>query len=140
MDSQTQELLSNNGKVNASEVKAPVILYYFSAHWCPPCRNFTPVLAELYKKWNANGKQIEIIFVTSDRDEKSFNEYFATMPWLAIPFGDPSIKVWKTKCEVSGIPTLAVIGTDGSVLTTDARDIVSDKKEDALAAFKSLYN
>ena len=140
MNRQTQELLSKDGKVNASEITAPVICYYFSAHWCPPCRNFTPVLAELYKKWNAEEKLIEIIFVTSDRDEKSFNDYFATMPWLAIPFGDPSIKEWKSKCEVSGIPTLAVIGTDGSVLTTDARDIVLEKNEGALEEFNSLYN
>ena len=23
---------------------------YFSAHWCPPCRGFTPVLADTYNK------------------------------------------------------------------------------------------
>ena len=25
-----------------------LIGFYFSAHWCPPCRLFTPVLAEFY--------------------------------------------------------------------------------------------
>ena len=26
-----------------------VILIYFSAHWCPPCRTFTPVLKDFYE-------------------------------------------------------------------------------------------
>jgi nucleoredoxin len=27
-----------------------VIVFYFSAHWCPPCRQFTPVLARCASK------------------------------------------------------------------------------------------
>ena len=30
-----------------------LVLYYFSAHWCPPCRRFTPMLAEFYKVNNS---------------------------------------------------------------------------------------
>ena len=29
---------------------------------------------------------LEIVFVSSDRDPSSFQQYFSTMPWLAIPF------------------------------------------------------
>merc|ERR1712216_834196 len=64
---------------------------YFSAHWCPPCRGFTPKLAEMYN----NGLKeagLEIVFVSSDRDQESFNEYLAEMPWLAVPFEKRDIK------------------------------------------------
>ena len=26
-----------------------LVLYYFSAHWCPPCRQFTPMLKDFYE-------------------------------------------------------------------------------------------
>ena len=37
------------------------------------------------------GKPFEIIFVSSDRTDESFKEYFKEMPWLALPF-DPSMQ------------------------------------------------
>lgn len=66
---------------------------YFSAHWCPPCRGFTPVLAQLYTKLKENNQSIEMIFVSSDRDENSFKEYFNEMPWHALPFSERDLKV-----------------------------------------------
>lgn len=60
--------------------------FYFSAHWCEPCREFTPKLAELYKELQANCQSFRIVFVSSDFDERSFNEYRSEMPWQAIPF------------------------------------------------------
>ena len=26
-----------------------IVLIYFSAHWCPPCRAFTPMLKDFYE-------------------------------------------------------------------------------------------
>ena len=59
---------------------------------CPPCRGFTPALATLYTSIVAKGKSFEIVFVSSDRDEGSFQSYFAEMPWLALPFADRQTK------------------------------------------------
>jgi len=46
-----QQLMKKNGEVvEANHVlrDKKVICFYFSANWCPPCREFTPILADFY--------------------------------------------------------------------------------------------
>jgi len=103
-----------------------VVGLYFSAHWCPPCRGFTPKLAESYKELKASGKQFEIVFISSDKDEESFKDYFADMPWLALPFAERSLKEDLSNIfEVRGIPSLVLLKPDGKLLTTNGREAVS---------------
>jgi len=64
------------------------VLLYLSAHWCPPCRGFLPKLTEAYDKIKVNDDSLKVVFISSDRDQASFDEFFATMSWLALPFGD----------------------------------------------------
>merc|ERR1711874_269399 len=80
-----ENLLKGKETIPTSEAlkDKEVVAIYFSAHWCPPCRNFTPVLAEKYKELQACGKSFEIVFASSDRTVESFGEYYETMPWLA---------------------------------------------------------
>jgi thiol-disulfide isomerase/thioredoxin len=106
---------------------ASVIGIYFSAHWCPPCRAFTPKLVQFYEDVNKEQKQFEVIFVSSDKDETSFKEYYKTMPWLAIPFGDPLVTQLKQKYGVSGIPKLVLLKPDGTLMEgVDARTDVQN--------------
>ena len=51
-----------------------------------------------------------MIFVSSDRDQHSFDEYFAEMPWLAVPHGDSRKGALSKLFEVEGIPTLVIVG------------------------------
>jgi len=101
---------------------------YFSAHWCPPCRGFTPQLAELYKELTGSkGKNFEIVFVSSDKDDEQFKSYFNEMPWLALPFSDRDRKQsLSSKFKVGGIPTLVLLNADGTVITTKGRAVVSN--------------
>ncbi|KAG8520149.1 Nucleoredoxin, partial [Galemys pyrenaicus] len=55
---------------------------------CPPCRSLTRVLVESYRKIKEAGQKFEIIFVSADRSEDSFKQYFSEMPWLAVPYTD----------------------------------------------------
>ena len=87
----------NKDEVTTSQFEGSdkVLGIYFSAHWCPPCRAFTPQLAQWYEKVKKgpNGSKFDIVFVSSDRDESSFDEYFQEMPWHAMPFSDRERKV-----------------------------------------------
>jgi len=65
-----------------------VVGLYFSAHWCPPCRRFTPQLGTFYDGIKAQ-KSFEVNFVSSDRDAAQFSEYYAEQAgWAALPFKD----------------------------------------------------
>lgn len=91
---------------------------YYSAHWCPPCRAFTPKLVEWYKDFKAKHDNFELVFVSSDESEKAQIEYMkeAGMPWPAVKFSatsDPNFR----KYAPSGIPYLVLIGEDGKELT-----------------------
>merc|ERR550532_421032 len=97
---------------------------YFSAHWCPPCRGFTPKLADFYK--SGLKEKMEIVFVSSDRDKEAFDEYFGEMPWLALPYEKRAEKDALSKAfGVSGIPSFVIINPDGSVITQDGRSKVT---------------
>jgi len=105
---------------------------YFSAHWCPPCRGFTPKLAEMYKSGLKD--KMEIIFLSSDKDEKSFDDYFKEMPWLALPYAKRTEKeLLSDTFGVRGIPSFVVLRPDGTVVSTDGRSkIMSDPKGENL--------
>jgi len=87
-------VLNHSGdNVNASSAFAgKTVGLYFSAHWCPPCRGFTPELAKFYKKHHES-KNFEVVFISSDRDEQAFKEYYESMPWLCLDFKQRDFKV-----------------------------------------------
>lgn len=125
-------LLGKDGaEVHMKSLEDKVVGVYFSGHWCPPCRGFTPQLAEKYKEIKDAGLPFEIIFVSSDRDEEAFKAYHAEMPWLAVPYGDRARKGWFDEhFKVEGIPTLVLLDKDRSVITTNGRGITGAKLED----------
>lgn len=98
---------------------------YFSAHWCPPCRGFTPKLAEMYSN-SFKSKGMEIVFVSSDKDQSAFDDYYGEMPWTALPFDQRDLKATlSSKFKVQGIPAFVILNADGTVITKDGRDAVS---------------
>ena len=84
-------LLDSNGQeVDKSVLAGKTIGIYFSAHWCPPCRGFTPKLVEFR---NSNKKDFEVVFVSSDRSPKAQMEYMkgSKMKWYTMPHRSDAI-------------------------------------------------
>lgn len=126
-------LLQKDNEISTKDaLRDKVVCLYFSAHWCPPCRGFTPDLAKFYTHMKSQEKNIEIVFISSDNDEAGFKEYFADMPWLALPYSERDRKgSLSSKFKVGGIPTLVVIGEDGKVITKNGRSEVDNDPEGA---------
>jgi len=77
------------------------------------------------------GKAFEIVFISSDRDEGSFDSYWSEQPWPALPYAARGEKAaLSRKYKVQGIPTLVLLdGKTGKVLTTDGREVLSSDAE-----------
>jgi len=111
-----------------------VYAIYYSAQWCPPCRAFTPGLIADYKKIKTAHPEFELIFVSSDRDEKSMTNYMVEtgMPFPALRFSkDRSNRLLARPEHESGIPNLVFVdgnGKDISASFTSSGDYQGPKK------------
>lgn len=106
--------------VPAEALAGKVVAVYCSAHWCGPCRQFTPLLAQFYLRLKAMGKPFEIVFASLDQEEEAFASYFASMPWLAFPYQGDEREEVVAQFQVQSIPRLLVFGRDGRLLEGNA--------------------
>jgi len=126
------KLQGKGGEVSTSDALAgkKAVFVYFSAHWCPPCRGFTPKLSEFHTK-HSDAKGFQTVFVSSDKTQEAFDEYYGEMPWLALPYDQRDAKnTLSKKYKVGGIPSLVILGPDGKVITKDGRSKVMENFED----------
>jgi thiol-disulfide isomerase/thioredoxin len=119
------EFNSKNGPVSNNLSSVKIIGIYFSAHWCPPCRGFTPVLAGFYNKVNENEKVFEVVFVSSDSEEESYKNYLSEMPWVALPLNNYEGDQLKHKFQVKGIPRLVILSPNGEKIQDNGRESVT---------------
>lgn len=96
-----------------------------------------------------------MVFVSSDRSQESFDQYFGTMPWLAVPYAEEQRRkelaelmgvqgkttpsfigsfidyIFLMSLPLSGIPTLVIVNENNEILTRDGRcEVVEDPEGD----------
>lgn len=103
-------------------------VFYFAAHWCPPCRAFAPSLCaalSAVRKRRAKYANTQLILVSSDRSEQSYKRTVQSVSGagaLCVPWGasEPRASL-PAALAVAGIPALVIADSSGTVLTANGR-------------------
>jgi len=131
-------LIDIDGKnVNMDVLKDKIVGIYFSAHWCPPCRAFSPKLVEFRNK---NSKDFEVVFVSFDKSEEAMKEYMTElkMEWPALKLKSASANAIAEKYNEEGlIPTLIILNRKGEIISGNGREDVQSNAEACLDEWKA---
>ena len=119
----TDSIQDNKGNTFKPEsvIGNKIVSLFFSAHWCPPCKRFTPLLLNLYDHVNKDEKKWEIIFFSLDRNIDEYNQYFVTLPFKGLSFNIKKAKKMARRFFISGIPALVMMNAGMEVLNLNAR-------------------
>ena len=129
VDKQDQE-------VTVTDLKKKIIGIYFSAHWCPPCQEFTPLLAQRYRDIISKDQGFDIVFVSNDHDEAQCKQYYSAQhPWKLLAYKDrTSKKKLMRMFNITSIPTLVLVAEDGHVITMDGENIIMNTSFEKIKA------
>jgi nucleoredoxin len=111
---------AQGNRVEVESLGGKIVGLYFSAHWCPPCKVFSPKLVEFR---NAHQKDFEVVFISSDHSEGEQFDYMKEvgMPWLVVPYKSKAALDIKANYGIRSIPTLVVCSPKGKVITPMGR-------------------
>lgn len=91
------------------------------------------MLAEFYEQLkgeDGHDDALEIVFVSSDENHTTFNDYYKKMPWTAMQFEQRGLKNYLSKVlGVHGIPTFIIMTVeDGLIKDKNGRATVASCK------------
>jgi peroxiredoxin len=116
----TIKLLSGEDFTLANQ-RGKVVLIYFWAYWCEPCKQEMPHLDQIYREFKAKG--LEIVSISLDSSIKKTVEFIkqAQLEWKLSCSG----KVWKdetvTLYGVNSLPSLWLVDKKGILRSFDVK-------------------
>lgn len=108
---------------------ASIIGLYFSADYCKYCKDFTPLLIDLYPQLLANN--IDIILVSSDKQIDKYDAYRFTHPWSSLPFdiNKELSAALRSEYNIITIPSLLFFDSiHGTLITANGRNMICDDR------------
>ena len=113
------------------------VAIYFGGQWCPHCVTFKPDIAGYWEaaRKKVGSEALEIVYVSSDRDQSAFNDYFGSMPkgFLAVPYADREReKALSEHFKVRGIPTVVNVSVneqgEAVVVSMNGRGVIQEDR------------
>lgn len=100
------------------------IVLFFGCEWHPFCQSqFTPQLIQIYRhlKTERGGdpeQDVEIVYVSLDKDEKAYERFVRTMPWLSVPWDEAReqlIAAFRVQNVAVKLPQVVVLDTTDGI-------------------------
>ncbi|NLI75733.1 MAG: redoxin domain-containing protein [Candidatus Riflebacteria bacterium] len=123
-------------KVETKVLDGKLVGLYFSGHWCPDCRRFSPRLVTFR---NLNQAEFEVVLISYDKSEPEMWTYMTSfkMPWFTAGYKTPAAEALKERFKVPSIPALVVLSPTGKVVTLEGVPDVQNAPETCLQAWKA---
>ncbi len=117
------------------------VALYYSAHWCAPCRKFTPQLVDYYNRVVVEHPEFELVFVSADRSRFGWETYIqeAKMPWLAIDYDQLADLPGLKQLGGNGIPSLLVLDASSHIVASSYDGDKYLGPQNALAALDKIF-
>jgi thiol-disulfide isomerase/thioredoxin len=120
--------------VDLAKLRGKVVLVDFWATWCPPCRGEVPNVVAAYQKYHAQG--FEIVGVSLDQDKDALLAFTKDNGMVWPQYFDG--KGWDNEISkgfgIDSIPAMWLVGKDGKVISTNAREDLAGQVAAALKA------
>jgi len=129
-------------RANGNELeKKKLVAVYYSAHWCGPCRKFTPKLVEYYNRVAAAHPEFELVFVSCDRSRFAWQTYIKEthMPWLAVDYEQLGSVASLRQLGGDSIPSLLVLDEGSRVVASSYAGEKYVGPESVLAALDQIF-
>jgi len=104
--------------VSLESYRGKTVLLVFWATWCRPCLQEIPHIKEAYEAYHAKG--FDVLSVSTDNDKARWKTFVAEqpVPWTTT---HDSEKKYSQLFQVSGIPFIMLIDTQGRIIAKNVR-------------------